>query len=223
MKRGICGLTLAALLALVISEGTAAAGPVLDPIGDFRTSAVTSLSPYAGPLDPALDVVSAQVILDPFKLTLTFIAEMAGPVTPATAGFYVWGVNRGNGTAGFASIGLPNILFAGVMIVRPDGSVAFGANSIPAGAVTLSGNRITAVVPTSFIPPVVGGVPISEWTYNLWPRTTAVVGNIAISDFTPDNANFLADVVAPEPATISAVLLGLGAVLVGRVTRSRRG
>lgn len=222
MKRGISGMVLASLIALASSGGTAAAGPILDPVGDFRTSAVTSLSPYAGPLDPALDVVAAQVILDPFEHTLTFWSQMAGPVTPATAGFYVWGVNRGNGTPGFASIGLPGVIFAGVVLVRPNGSVSFGANTIPSGAVTLSGNTITAVVPLSFIPPVAGGLPMSEWGYNLWPRTTAVTGNIAISDFAPDNSTFLADVVAPEPATISAVLLGIGAGLIRRFGRSRR-
>src|SRR4051794_27296042 len=73
-------------LALIIGAGLAAntalrAGPVMDPANDFRQFDPNVASSYAGPPNPGLDVLSANVILDLSRDTLTFTSTMAGPIS----------------------------------------------------------------------------------------------------------------------------------------------
>ena len=119
------------ILALVIGAGLAAntalqAGAISDPQGDFQTLV------YAGPPNPALDVLSANVILNPTHDTLTFTSTMAGPIntgpnslvspTGVNLGSFSWGINHGFGTNNFSQLGLPNVLFDAVLSLLPNGT-----------------------------------------------------------------------------------------------------
>ena len=133
--------------------------------------------------------------------------------TTATAS-YVWGVNRGAGTAGFGANGLPNVLFDRVVRLVPGGTSQIAGGGLPAinldpGAVTFSGNSMTAVFPATLLPST--GFQPGAYTLNLWPRVTAPSGFAGISDFAPDANNFAVTVV-PAPAgvlVIGGAALGL--------------
>ncbi|GAA0752060.1 hypothetical protein CA233_22135 [Sphingomonas sp. ABOLD] len=60
---------------------------------------------------------------------------------------YVWGLNRGKGTAGFAAIGATNVLFDSVVIVNPRagtvtlrGLISGTGTTLPASAIKILGN-----------------------------------------------------------------------------------
>ena len=217
----VCGFSL-------LPNKAFAAGPISDPANDFRVFNSGDPNSYAGPNNPGLDVLSANVILNLNLQTLTFTSTMSGPIsglinpnTGANLGSFSWGINHGYGNNNFASIGLPNVLFDAVLTLNPDGTGNYRGSAAPAGSVVASGNVLTAVLPVSFLgpPPQPGNaigplLPITEWTYNLWPRssvrtdgTTLPFGNAQIADFAPDADDFAATTI-PEPP--SAVLLGIG-------------
>ena len=168
-----------------------------------------------------LDVLSATVLYDAstdlFKLTAT----MDGSIGTTANSLYVWGVNRGAGTAGFAANGIDGVRFDRVILLDPDGpSSVAGAGSLPSGAVTISGNTISAVVSGSLLPST--GFNKLDYTWNLWPRNVTFSGFAAIADFAPDNANFTTtpgSVPVPEPETYLLMLAGLG--LTGWMLRRR--
>jgi hypothetical protein len=221
------------LLALIVGAGLTAnttlqAGSVSDPANDFRQFDPNDANSYAGPPNPGLDVLSANVILDLSENTLTFTSTMAGPIsglinpsTGANLGSFSWGINHGYSSNNFAEIGLPNVLFDAVLTLNPDGTGSYRGTPAPAGAVTASGNTLTAILPTSFLapPPQPANakgplLPITDWSYNLWPRssirtdgTSLGFGDAQIADFAPDATDFVAQTV-PEPAGV--VMLGMG-------------
>ena len=196
----ILGAALPANAALLV-------GPVLDPANDLRQFVAGDPSSYAGPPNPGLDVLSANVIFNPSLNTLTFTSTMAGPIsglvdpsTGANLGTFSWGINHGYGNLNFAAIGLPNVLFDAVLAVNPNGTATYRGTQAPAGSVTASGNTLTAVLPVSFLappPPPANAqgplLPVAEWSYNLWPRslirtdgTPLRFGDAQIADFAPD-------------------------------------
>ena len=170
-----------------------------DPAGDF-------LPGYTGPQDPGLDVVSYEAVF--VGDHIVFAGEMAGPVAPtgAIGGLYIIGVDRGLGTPRFAGrepvIG-PNVLWDSVVRVNPDGTGLFNnviagvSTPLTAADITIDGNTFTARVPVSLMTPSATRPP-EEWTYNLWPRNSAVIGNnAAVPDLAPDDGNAPVRVVAP--------------------------
>ena len=95
----------------VLASTALAAGPISDPANDFRVFNSGDPNSYAGPNNPGLDVLSANVILNLNLQTLTFTSTMSGPIsglidpnTGANLGSFSWGINHGYGNNNFASI-----------------------------------------------------------------------------------------------------------------------
>lgn len=207
---------LLAATALVLSSlplASHALDGITDPKGDF-------LATFAGSsASTDLDVLSASVFYNPGTDVFTLTATMDGAIGTTATGFYVWGVNRGGGTTGFASLGLNGVRFDRVIILRPDGTGAIpGVGALPSGAITISGNTITGVVSGSQLTST-GFANKLDYTFNLWPRDGAFAGNAAISDFAPNNANFTATAV-PEPGTALLSAAGLVGLLAWRRRQS---
>ena len=194
-----CVLSLAAGLA----ASPAKAVPISDPQGDF-------LKTYTGPQNPDLDVRStgANFVGGQYIFDGTFYGSIGG----TAGGVYVFGVDRGQGTPRFASIGSA-VVFDSVVIVNPFGvsSVRDFINNTSAtlasGAVTFAGASLEVTVPGALLPST--GYATDQYTYNLWPRNGLTNVN-QISDFAPDNSNLAID--APEPASIAILGVGLLAV-----------
>lgn len=207
--RWLCAAALSASPAL----GLAFSG-ITDTPGDF-------LSTFAGSASSTdLDVISATVLYDAGADLFQLTSTMSGAIGSTTTGFYVWGVNRGAGTAGFAANGIDGVRFDRVVILRPDGtgSIGGGGNLAP-GSVTISGNTITGVVSGALLAST--GFDKLDYTWNLWPRDGAFSGFAAISDFAPDNANFTTTPgLVPEPESIALLLAGLA--LTGATVRRRK-
>lgn len=205
-----------ALAALALSSlplASHALDGITDPKGDF-------LATFAGSsASTDLDVLSASVFYNPNTDLFTLTATMDGLVGTTATGFYVWGVNRGAGTAGFASLGLNGVRFDRVIILRPDGTGTIpGVGALPGGSITISGKTITGVVSGSLLTST-GFANKLDYTFNLWPRDGAFSGTAAISDFAPNNANFTATAV-PEPGTALLGAVGLAGLLAWRRRQS---
>src|SRR4051812_29553687 len=104
-RLGPLGLVLGACLA---ASTAARADLIVDPANDFRQFNAADSNSYAGPNNPGLDVLSANVIYDVNRGTLTITATMAGPIsglvdpnTGANLGSYSWGINHGYGNNNF--------------------------------------------------------------------------------------------------------------------------
>lgn len=210
----LCAATLLAL-------GGAVQAAAVDPAGDF-------LPTYSGPHGADLDVLSVSAVYHPHTHSWELDATLAGPVGTTPGGFYVWGVNRGSGSAGFAaSLGLTGVLFDTVAVIRPNGASTIAGNALPAGSVTFSGNTLSIDFDEALLPTLNLFAP-AQYTWNLWPRTNVnapagppPVGNSAqIADFAPDNSNF-ATLVVPEPASALLLALGFGALATATIRRRR--
>jgi hypothetical protein len=232
---------LAVVLGICLAASTAArADLVIDPPNDLRQFHAGDPNSYAGPANPALDVLSAHVIYDVPQGTLTLTATMAGPLsglidpsTGANLGSYSWGINHGYATNNFDAIGLPGVVFDTVLTLNPNGTGSYRGSAAPAGSVIISGDTITAVLTTSFLappPPPANAtgplLPVEQWSYDLWPRSSVRVdgtplgfGNSQIADFAPDATTFPASAV-PEPSSLA--LLGLGIAGAGLLARRNR-
>lgn len=199
-----------ALLALPLASH--AFDGITDPKGDF-------LATFAGSSASSdLDVLAASVFYNASTDIFTLTATFDGTVGSTATGFYVWGVNRGAGTAGFSSLGVNGVRFDRVVILRPDGTgTVAGVGALPGGSVAISGKTITGTVSGSLLAST--GFNKRDYTFNLWPRDGAFAGTAAISDFAPNNANFTATPV-PEPGTAALGALGLVALLAWRRRQS---
>jgi hypothetical protein len=204
-------------LSLCYLPGGLTAAAIIDPAGDF-------INVYTGPVNGDLDVLRAEVFLDPAAGALRFTSTSAADIGTTPTGIFVWGINRGAGFANFANIGLPNIMFDAVVIITAGGGgfVMTLDNSIqtnlPSAAITINGPDISATAPLSLLPSL--GLAPAAYTVNLWPRSAPIINQVdVISDFAPDDRNAAVTVV-PEPATLGLSVLGL-AILAYARRRSR--
>ena len=196
------------LISIVLESPRAEAGIFADATNDF-------LSTYTGTKAGDLDVTAIDVTFDGTDFILG--AWMNGDIGTTKGASYVWGVDRGKGTARFSSIGIDKVFFDSIVNLTNTGTgtvnriVGGGASTIDPSDITIKGNFISAKVHASFLPTL--GFDPRDYTFNLWPRLGA--GNAAISDFAPDNANIAAAFV-PEPTTLApaaiAAAAGLGAL-----------
>lgn len=185
-------------------------------MGDF-------LPTFAGNKGADLDVVSADGTIIPNDSN-TNTATMAGAIGQSPGVLYVWGFDRGQGTALFADNGIDNVPFDSVLVATPTGGtinylVGGGTPAtLPTGSVTTSGREISVKVPVALLPSL--GKAQEDFTWNLWPRGGEIPppGFSGISDFAPDNSNSGLTVVSkpvPEPSSaLGLMALGvLGGVL----------
>lgn len=192
---------------------TVQAQVAVDPAGDF-------LSTFVGPQNGDLDVLSTRGFFDGARFTFeTTLNGLLGTTADAS---YVFGINRGAGTARFAGIGLDQVLFDTVVVARANqtGSVNLlnGTSFVlPTTAIQVNGAVLTVEVPATLLPSQ--GFALNEYTFNLWPRTSAA-GASGLADFAPDNANIGFQAV-PEPSTLAFVAVG-AAALGAQVLRRRR-
>jgi hypothetical protein len=190
---------------------------VSDPSNDF-------LPTFAGPHNGDLDVVAANVTLDGSNLDFTATLNDVLGLTPGA--LYVFGINRGQGTAKFGNIAAGNVLFDSTFVINQNAVgvvndlINHTSTTISgAGAVKLLGSTISGVVPVSDLPSE--GFSPSEYEYNIWPELGAAnPGNMQISDFAPNNSDALVSVAAPEPATM--LLAGVTLIACGFVRRRKR-
>ena len=205
---------LLATCAALAAAAPASAQLVPDAPNDF-------VAGYAGPHNGDMDVLGANVFYTGTQYRFTSLS--AGDIRTTTGALFVWGINRGRGTARFGPLA-PGVLFDAVVVLNPDlGTVTVNdlinatSTPIPVGALSFSGARLTATIDASLLPRLAGGFARSDYTANLWPRVGA--GMTAISDFAPDNSNLA--VVTPEPASL-ALLVPAAGVLAGWARRRRR-
>ncbi|HQR89102.1 MAG TPA: hypothetical protein PLH31_07525, partial [Caulobacter sp.] len=186
-----------ALLGSVIASSAARAQAVIDKAGDFIPS-------YTGPKTADLDVIAAKASYNGTIFRLD--ATTAGPIGQTAGGVYVWGFNRGAGTARFGAIA-PNVTFDSVIIIDPKGTVTVrdlvtgAATVLPTDSVTVSGNTISVSVPANLLSSQ--GLKTAQFLANLWPRS-GLVGNETISDFAPDNTDTRLVLDFPLPVEASA-------------------
>ncbi len=201
--------------ALIAVPFGAAGAQITDAAGDW-------LPTYTGPrnslLNGDLDILKAQVFFD--GRFFTFTSTSAGNIGSTTGAFFVWGMNRGAGTARFPTLA-PGVLFDWVLSITPNGAITTRdlisgvSTTIDASAVTFSGTTLTALIPATLLPS--RGFTLADFTANLWPRFPG--GLEGISDFAPDNTNF-AVTVTPEPASFLLVGAGLFGLLAWRRRRA---
>lgn len=202
----ICKKSLA-VATLALACCGAMAGTV-DASGDY-------LATFTGAQNADLDVISANVLFNPNSHIFSLTGTMGGNIGTTPNAVYVWGVNRGLGTAGFASIGATGVLFDMVIAINgATGAVTItdrapnpiATFNLAAGSAHFDGATVSLDLDESWLPG--RGFTVDQYTWNLWPRDSRVAGTAAISDFAPNNSNFATTV--PEPASALLALLGLG-------------
>jgi PEP-CTERM motif len=212
------GISTLALAALCSVSGSAAA--VTDPANDI-------LPTFSGShTDGDLDVLSANVTLQ--GSNLAFTGTLREDAEFENGEQYVFGINRGQGSAKFANIANPGVLFDTTVVIKPGGGSVVNdliSNSTTAiSHVTVSENTFTGIVPLSDLPSE--GFTATSYTYNLWSETTpGNAGNTNIADFAPNNtvAPLTSGAVAatPEPGTIGMLSVGaIGAIAMVRRRKS---
>jgi hypothetical protein len=207
---------LVSTIALSTSPAAAQAGTFTDPANDF-------LATYTGPHGADLDALSGTFKYD--GSAFIFTGTLAGPVGTTPGALYVWGIDRGAGTARF-SPALPNtdhILFDAIVSLNPSGTssvrdlISGQVTNLGPNDVFFSGNTFFARVLAGLLP--TQGFAPTAYTANLWPRDGSA--NAAISDFAPNNANITV-LTTPEPSSAALLIPALGGIF-GIAGRRRRG
>lgn len=204
---------------VLVGLGSAAAAPISDPLGDFLPSYASNL-----PKGADLDVLTVDAVYTGASFVLS--STEAGPIGTTAGALFVWGIDRGRGTARFGAIA-PGVTFDSVVAINPTGTtrvtdlISGIGTDLPTGAVTINGSSLSVVVPAGLLPAFPGLLQPDSYLVNLWPRL-GTGNNNQISDFAPDNSDFQVRAV-PEPHSVALLLSGLvGFTAVGRWRRRRR-
>jgi hypothetical protein len=208
---------LCAALAYALALGSAAAtptGPITEPAGNFLPS-------YTGPQNSDLDVLSADAVYTGTDYILS--ATLAGAVGTTPGALYVWGFDRGQGTARFAAIA-PGVTFDSVVSISVGGTTAVrdlisgAATTLAASAVTVSGDSVAVDVSAALL--LSEGLAPDAYLVNLWPRLGSGNNN-QISEFVPTDSDFQVRFV-PEPASAALLAAALaGVAMIRRPARAR--
>jgi hypothetical protein len=208
-------LALAVAFAVAAAPHAAAAQASTDPVGDF-------LPTYVGPRNADVDITAVDFTWNGGS-TFTLFSRSAGDLGQTPGALFVWGIDRGQGTARFPTLA-PGVLFDLVVVVNPFGQssvtdlVGGGSTPLDAAAVRVVGSELFVELSASLLPSR-GRAP-DAYTANLWPRVGAGNNN-QISDFAPDNSNVGVRTI-PEPATTALVAFGLAATGALAARRRRR-
>ena len=211
------------IAAAALATATPALAQVSDPSGDW-------LPKYGGAHNGDLDILSASASFDGTGFDLG--AVLNGTVGSSAGALYVWGINRGAGTARLGVLGAPppigpDKLFDALAVLFPNGTgriVAFPTMGppviTPLAGISAAGNGISVFVPLALLPST--GFAAEDYTFTLWSRLRANPAmdgnNTEVADFGPDRGSFKASV--PEPASWAMLILGFGAT--GAAMRRRR-
>jgi len=163
----------------------------------FRDSINDFLPSYTGPRNGDLDVANAEAGYTGCEFLL--YANLADDIGTTIGGFYVWGFNRGAGTARFGNQA-PGVLFDSVVVInlnagRISNVIDLTATPptstvLPNANIAVNGRNLLVRVPTALLPSK--GFAPSRYAVNLWPRfQVGAAGNnlTDISDFAPDNSS----------------------------------
>ena len=217
LSRAKLGGLAAAIVLGSLAAAPAHALPIVDPANDYLAS-------YTGNrTNGDLDILSASVVFDGVAFHVG--GTMNGAIGTTSPSLYVLGINRGSGTAPFATVGEGNVLFDTVVTFTGAG-VKGGRNTVAAVnltaaqlaqiVLTIAGAAYTMDIPLTALPGSAGLTP-DQYRFNLWTRDQSQTGNAALADFAPNNATFIADV--PEP--VSTALMGTGLLGLGYLRRRR--
>ena len=201
-------------------------GSILFAVGLNSADASTFLPTYAGPESPSLALNSISATFNGSFFDFSSTSE--APVNSAPTGsLYVWGINRGSGTARFftspPTLSSPdigsNVLFDAVFVINPTGNSMvnlFNGQSpeiVPSSDIHISGNTINAYLPLSFLPTT--GAQPQDYSVDLWPRVGLGQNNQIAQFYGITNAVDPVNVqvaVTPLPAPWLLITSGLGLI-----------
>jgi hypothetical protein len=212
-----------AALAAAIATTPAMATMTADPVGDFEHS-------YVGPHVADADITGVDASFDGtnFHLSVT----TAGDIGTTPGVFYVWGYNRGSGVPRLQFVGAPPAIkpylkFDGVDLTFPFGLSVVGGQTFPPsfdnywGLVTVTGNRLDAILPAALVPSA--GFDFAHYQFTVWAHVPvdpddSDPSNARIADF---SRTVTINGAIPEPASWALMIAGFG--LAGAALRRQRG
>ncbi|HEV2568466.1 PEPxxWA-CTERM sorting domain-containing protein [Sphingomonas sp.] len=199
--------------------GAPAQGATADADDDF-------IPTFAGTPVQELDIRSVDARLKDgvFRLSVTTDA----PIGQTSSSYYVWGINRGAGAPRLQFVGAPPSLrpdlnFDAIFITYADQSAEFSllppSNFVNlAGAVQISGNTLTALLPLAMLPS--NGFAPWQYEFTVWSHFNPIgpissANNARIADFSPTIRAAI-----PEPSSWAMMIAGFG--LLGTAARRRQ-
>ncbi len=213
-------LKLALAATCLATAGASHAIGITDATGDWAASYAP-----AGPRAGDLDVIGAFVTYNRDTGGFVFSGTMDDDIGTTAGAVYVFGVNRGAGTARFGAAA-PGVLFDAVVVVNPAGTTTVNlfngnpAQALPGGAFQSFGSTVIGTVAGALLPST--GFAPAAYTWNLWPRAPGIAGVAGIPDFAPDNSMVGATNLSPVPEPGAWALLAGGLALLGLAVRRQR-
>jgi len=213
-------LTLAATAICLAAPGASHAIGITDATGDWASTYAA-----AGPRAGDLDVIGAFVTYNPGNGKFVFSGTMDAAIGTTPNAVYVFGVNRGAGTARFGAAA-SGVLFDAVVVFNPAGTSTVNlfdgnpAQPLTAGAVMSFDSTVIGTVAGSMLPST--GFAASAYTWNLWPRAPGIAGVPGIPDFAPNNSMVAVTNLSPVPEPGTWLMLAAGLAVVGAGARRRR-